>query len=192
MTLALIVARKEIRDHLRDRKSLLSSALLTLMGPGVVLIVSLSDRAAGQDKARVLLGMLSIFALVSSFAGAIDIAMDSAAGERERRSLLPLLLNPIPRWSVLAGKWIAVAVRPAALASTVLGWSRCSVGGSRGAHLARILIAAWIARSRAAGVTERRLEPARGREADGQRGPHRAQIPCVRPDAGGMLLVFPA
>jgi sodium transport system permease protein len=147
MTLALVVARKEIRDHLRDRKSLLSSALLTLMGPGVVLIVSLSDRAAGQDKARVLLGMLSIFALVSSFAGAIDIAMDSAAGERERRSLLPLLLNPIPRWSVLAGKWIAVAtfgLAAVALNSlglvAVLAWAAPEVLLSRAP-----LIAAWIA-----------------------------------------------
>lgn len=104
----LVVASKEIRDHARDVRALLSSATMALMGPGVVLLVSLSDRAPGEAGARVLLGMLSVFALVASFAGAIDIAMDSTAGERERRSLLPLLLNPVPRSGVIVGKWIAV------------------------------------------------------------------------------------
>lgn len=118
MSLAFVVARKEIRDHARDMRSLLSSTMMAVMGPGVVLLVSLSDRAPGQNGARVLLGMLSVFALVSAFAGAIDIAMDSTAGERERRSLLPLLLNPIPRSDVIVGKWIAVTAF--ALAGLVL------------------------------------------------------------------------
>jgi sodium transport system permease protein len=106
---SLVVARKEIRDHLRDRRSLLSSALMALMGPGIVLIVSLSDRAQGPNAAAVMLGMLSIFALVSSFSGGVEIAMDVSAGERERRSLLPLLLNPVSRSGLLIGKWLAVS-----------------------------------------------------------------------------------
>lgn len=147
MRLALIVAAKELRDHARDVRSLLSAALLTLMGPGVVLIVSWSDRASGKDNAAVLLGMLSIFALVSSFAGAIDIAMDAAAGERERRSLLPLLLNPIPASQVVLGKWIAVAafglaamVLNALGVIAVLGWAAPVALAARLSQ-----IAAWIA-----------------------------------------------
>jgi sodium transport system permease protein len=95
-----------MRDHARETRSVCSSLLMALLGPGVVLLVSMSDRAAGNP--AVLLGMLSVFALVSSFAGAIDIAMDATAGERERRSLLPLLLNPVERSAVVAGKWLAV------------------------------------------------------------------------------------
>ena len=129
MNLSMVVARKEIRDHARDTRSLLSSALMAMMGPGVVLLVSMSERAAGQGSA-VTLGMLSVFALVSSFAGAIDIAMDSTAGERERRSLLPLLLNPIARSEVLVGKWIAVTVF--ALATVALN------------SLGLILVLAWV------------------------------------------------
>ena len=129
MSRALVVAAKEIRDHARDLRSLLSSALMALMGPGVVLLVSLSDRAPGQDGARVVLGMLSVFALVSSFAGAIDIAMDSTAGERERRSLLPLLLNPVHRSEVIVGKWLAVTAF--ALAALVLN------------SLATLVVLAW-------------------------------------------------
>lgn len=40
--------------------------------------------------------------------------MDILAGERERRSLLPLLLNPVSRRDVTTGKWLAVAVFSAA------------------------------------------------------------------------------
>ena len=106
----LVVARKEIGDHGRDTRSLLSSALMALMGPLVVLLVSFSDRVRGHDGAVLLLAMLSVFALVTAFAGGMNIAMDSTAGERERRSLVPLLLNPIRRSDVLVGKWIAVTV----------------------------------------------------------------------------------
>ena len=115
--LSLVIAGKEIQDHLRDWRSLVSAAFFALMGPGVVLLVSMSDRASGKG-AAVTLGMLSVFALVSAFAGAIDIALDSTAGERERRSLVPLLLNPVSGGEVVIGKWIAVAAF--ALASVVL------------------------------------------------------------------------
>ena len=147
MKVAWIVARKEIRDHIRDTRSLLSAALLILMGPGVVLLVSLSEKAAGPEKAAVLLGMLSVFALVSSFAGAIDVAMDATAGERERRSLLPLLLNPVRRADLLVGKWIAVTAFALAgvilntLALTaVLAWAAPAVLASHGS-----LIFLWVA-----------------------------------------------
>jgi sodium transport system permease protein len=108
VTLPLVVFRKELRDHGREIRSVLSSLLMALLGPAVVLLVSMSERADG--KPAVLLGMLSVFALVSSFAGATDIAMDATVGERERRSLLPLLLNPVERSAVIAGKWMAVTV----------------------------------------------------------------------------------
>jgi sodium transport system permease protein len=105
---AAVVARKEVLDHLRDRRSVVGATMMALMGPGVVLLVSLSGRTGGRDGGAVLLGMLSVFALVSSFAGAIDVAMDSTAGERERRSLVPLLLTPVTRRDLILGKWVAV------------------------------------------------------------------------------------
>jgi sodium transport system permease protein len=108
MKLTAVIAQKEIRDHFRDRRSLLSSAMLALMGPGVVFLVSLSGRTRGPEGEPILIGMLSVFALVAAFSGAADIAMDVAAGERERRSLGPLLLNPVSASKVIVGKWIAV------------------------------------------------------------------------------------
>ena len=50
--------------------------------------------------------------------------MDSIAGERERRSLLPLLMRPVTMLDVLLGKWLAVAVfSVAGLARNVLGFA---------------------------------------------------------------------
>jgi sodium transport system permease protein len=115
---------------------------MALLGPAVVLLVSLSGRIRGHEGESVLVGMLSVFALVSSFAGAIDIAMDSTAGERERRSLLPLLLNPVPRQDVIVGKWLAlttfalaaVAVNSVAMAA-VLAWAAPALLASRAPQL---------------------------------------------------------
>ena len=102
---ALIVARKEVTDNFRDVRSVISSLLYSLMGPGVVLMVSAASRVD-----MVLIGMMSVFTLVAAFVGGMNVAMDTVAGERERQSLLPLLLNPVPRRDLVIGKWLAVSV----------------------------------------------------------------------------------
>jgi sodium transport system permease protein len=48
-------------------------------------------------------------ALFAGISGCTSIAIDLTAGERERGSLEPLLLNPIERLSIVLGKWAAVA-----------------------------------------------------------------------------------
>jgi sodium transport system permease protein len=106
---SLVVARKEIVDALRDVRSLISSTLYALMGPFVVGLVSLSGPAKA-DSAIVLGSMASVFTLVAAFVGGMNVAMDAVAGERERRSLLPLLLNPVRRVDLLFGKWLAVSL----------------------------------------------------------------------------------
>src|SRR5262245_22059671 len=82
--------------------------MYALMGPVVILLVSLSPVATAGGS-RLLLSMMSVFTLVSAFTGGMHIALDSTAGERERGSLVPLLLNPVSRMHVIVGKWIAVA-----------------------------------------------------------------------------------
>ena len=103
---SLIVARKEIVDHVRDWRSLASGMLYTLMGPFVVAVVSFSG--AGGGRPAFLLSMMSVFALVSAFTGGMAIAIDITAGERERRSLVPLFLTPIAGRDLAIGKWLAV------------------------------------------------------------------------------------
>ncbi|HEY1308911.1 MAG TPA: ABC transporter permease subunit [Vicinamibacterales bacterium] len=108
MSPCFTIAFKEIRDHVRDTRSLLSAAMYALMGPVVILLVSQSPLVA-RGGTRLLLSMMSVFTLVSAFTGGMFIALDSTAGERERGSLVPLLLNPVSRMRLIVGKWIAVA-----------------------------------------------------------------------------------
>jgi len=118
---SVIVARKEIRDHLRDTRSLVSSGFYALMGPLVVGMVSIAVR--GEKSSAVLLSMMSLFALVATFVGGMNVAIDAIAGERERRSLLPLLMNPLRRRDVIVGKWLAIsAFGLAGLAVTLVGF----------------------------------------------------------------------
>jgi len=103
---SVTVARKELLDSLRDTRPLLSSVFYILMGPGLVFMLSVTR--AGSDSS-VITGMMSIFVLLSAFVGGMNVSMDVLAGERERRSLLPLLMTPLTRWQVTLGKWIAIA-----------------------------------------------------------------------------------
>jgi len=101
----LVVARKEAIDSLRDTRSVISSSTYALMGPAVVFMVSMAAHVDG-----VLIGMMSVFTLVSAFVGGMNVAMDTVAGERERQSLLPLLMNPVRRREVIWGKWLAIGL----------------------------------------------------------------------------------
>jgi sodium transport system permease protein len=120
MSGCLTIGLKEIRDHLRDRRSLRAGALYALMGPAVILLVSQS-KAAERGGAGLLLSMMSVFALVSAFTGGMYIALDATAGERERGSLVPLLLNPVSRHDVVVGKWIGVSAFALAGLALTLG-----------------------------------------------------------------------
>jgi sodium transport system permease protein len=122
---ALVIARKEIVDSLRDVRSNVSALMYALMGPFVVMLVSMGTRTANPEAAgNVLPAMMSVFALVAAFVGGMNVAMDTVAGERERRSLLPLLLNPIPRLDVVLGKWLAISFFSiAGLALNLLGFA---------------------------------------------------------------------
>ena len=119
----LVIARKEVLDSTRDVRSLLSSLLYCLMGPGVVLMISLTMNHKPAGRA-VMIGMMSIFTLVSAFTGGMNVGMDVVAGERERRSLLPLLMNAVVRRDILLGKWLAISFfSMAGLIVTLTGFS---------------------------------------------------------------------
>jgi sodium transport system permease protein len=73
--------------------------------------VELQDVNLGtpQQRAAQLLFMIPFITLIVCVTGCTAVAIDVTAGERERGSLEPLLLNPVDRLSLVAGKWIAVA-----------------------------------------------------------------------------------
>ena len=67
------------------------------------------DLASTQTRATRITGMLPYFVMMAVLYGALNAALDTTAGERERGSLEPLLMNPAARWTLVAGKWGAVA-----------------------------------------------------------------------------------
>lgn len=106
---AWTVARKEIVDHVRDKRALLSATLYAVMGPVIAILILLSRSGGKHGQSTDVAAMLSVFALVSALVGGSAVALDSLAGERERRSLAPLLMNPVRTIDIMGGKWIAVS-----------------------------------------------------------------------------------
>jgi sodium transport system permease protein len=69
-----------------------------------------ADLSTQQSRSASLLSMVPIYLLVALCIAGLYAAVDSTAGERERGSLEPLLLNPVPRLTLVSGKWMAVAM----------------------------------------------------------------------------------
>ena len=86
---------------------------LALRGVAVQLLepmqVEERDLASTQTRATRITGMLPYFVMMAVLYGALTAALDTTAGERERGSLEPLLMNPTGRWALVVGKWGAVA-----------------------------------------------------------------------------------
>ncbi len=64
------------------------------------------DLSTPKKRAAVFLNLIPMFVLIASFIGGMYVATDATAGERERGSLEPLLITPIPRRSLVMGKWL--------------------------------------------------------------------------------------
>ncbi len=67
------------------------------------------DLASGQARAARITGIIPMFIIMAVLYGALTAALDSTAGERERGSLEPLLMNPVQQIALVLGKWGAVA-----------------------------------------------------------------------------------
>jgi sodium transport system permease protein len=67
------------------------------------------DLADPASRAAQLGTMVPYFVLMAVLYGALNAALDTTAGERERGSLEPLLMNPASRLALVLGKWGAVA-----------------------------------------------------------------------------------
>ena len=91
-------------------------ALLRLLArgvsPGVMQAVRVDDldlATPAQTAAR-FFSMLPMLLILGSFVGGLNVAIDTTAGERERQSLEPLLVNPVSRTALTAGKWLTTCV----------------------------------------------------------------------------------
>lgn len=63
-----------------------------------------------QERLAMQLSVLPLLLVIAALTGGMQIAIDSTAGERERGSLEPLLLNPVSRGALAGGKWLAASL----------------------------------------------------------------------------------
>jgi sodium transport system permease protein len=80
------------------------------VSPRVLAAIEVEERnlAAAQARGARLLFIVPWAALIVAIVGALAVAIDVSAGERERGSLEPLLMNPVPSWALVLGKWAVV------------------------------------------------------------------------------------
>lgn len=88
------------------------SLLLRGVSPELLtpVVVQERDMANTQARGARLTGMLPFFVLMAVLYGALNAALDTTAGERERASLEPLLMTPASHVSLVLGKWGAVSL----------------------------------------------------------------------------------
>jgi sodium transport system permease protein len=80
------------------------------VAPGVMSVTSIDehDIADNASRAAQLTAMVPMFVMMAVLYGALNAALDTTAGERERGSLEPLLATPASRAALVIGKWSAV------------------------------------------------------------------------------------
>ncbi|OWV35252.1 protein natB [Bacillus spizizenii] len=122
------IYKKEMIDALRDRKTILLTILVPMImmlglvffyesmlsdkGEQYTLAVGHQQKEAAEEKgasAIMLSAILPMLILTSIVSGAMPIALDIMAGEKDRKSIEALLLTPVSRNKVLVGKWLAVS-----------------------------------------------------------------------------------
>jgi len=114
---ALIVTRREIRDQFRDWRIIVPILALTLFFPALMNFVaeqviefmqSYQVPIIGDRLVPFLLMVVGFFPISVS----LVIALESFVGEKERRSIEPLLSSPLTDFQLYSGKLFAVMVPP--------------------------------------------------------------------------------
>ncbi|MDY6796587.1 MAG: ABC transporter permease [Actinomycetota bacterium] len=72
--------------------------------------LQLEDTASEKEKGGTILGyLLPMFLVIFAIIGGMYTAIDVSAGEKERKTLEPLLMTPSSRTEIVSGKFLAVA-----------------------------------------------------------------------------------
>jgi sodium transport system permease protein len=95
--------------------------------------------ASSRGRGAQLLFLVPWLALVGAVVGAISVAIDVTAGERERGSLEPLLMNPVSTASIVIGKWAVAAACSAAVVFLTLAGFTVAMQFVRSENLAALM-----------------------------------------------------
>jgi len=125
--------RRDIDDILQAYSTNIAGARLLAHGvsPATMAPIKLQRYDTGSNAARSagLIGSILGFLFFPAFICCLSAAVDSTAGERERRSLEVLMSQPAHAWELIVGKWLAAGALSVigitvelALAHAILSW----------------------------------------------------------------------
>lgn len=101
----------QVRQLLYQYNSMEASINLLARGLSPKLIspvyVREANVASDQQMGGLILGGVPLLLLMCSMMGSVGFSADMTAGERERKSLEPLLINPVSAAVLMTGKWLA-------------------------------------------------------------------------------------
>ncbi|MBV8634370.1 MAG: ABC transporter permease [Burkholderiaceae bacterium] len=104
---------RRVETVLHNYNAMIASSRLLAHGvsPAALTPIQLQsyDTATNASRSVQFLGALLGIFFAASFFFCLNTAMDTTAGERERRSLEILLAQPIPSLQLIMGKWLATA-----------------------------------------------------------------------------------
>ena len=114
---AWIVTSREVRDQFRDWRIVIPIIVLTLIFPAIMnftaesavdFVADFGAEIVGERLIPFLLMVVGFFPISIS----LVIALESFVGEKERKSIEPLLSSPLEDWHMYLGKLVAVMVPP--------------------------------------------------------------------------------
>ena len=128
---ALIITRREVRDQLRDWRIFLPVILLTLFFPFLAnfttrQVLGFVERYGANILAERFIPFLLMIVGFFPISISLVIALESFAGETERRSIEPLLSSPLSDAQLYLGKLLASLITP--LVAAYLGMAVYLIG----------------------------------------------------------------
>lgn len=121
---------ERVRNLINQYSSMIGTIRLQLRGvhPQIMQAVFIEnhDISTSETRAASFLSFLPFFLMMGIFVGGMYLAIDSTAGEKERGSLEPLLINPAKRSELLLGKLAATfSFSVLNLVLSVIGFKIC-------------------------------------------------------------------
>ncbi len=105
------ISVNKARSMINAYSSSIGTIRLQLRGvsPGIMNVISIEnhDQASSESKGAQMMSFLPYVLIIVLFSGSMYLAIDTTAGEKERKSLEPLFLNPVSRTDILSGKLAA-------------------------------------------------------------------------------------